>query len=62
MHMNAPNHQTRDIAAAIRCQVLPEGAKRLGLVIGIDRYRDERLNLHCAPSRCRGDVQADDRP
>jgi len=39
---------TRDIAAASRQEVIPKGAKRLGLVIGIDQYQDERLNLRCA--------------
>ncbi len=48
------NDTTRDIAAAIRQEVIPEGAKRLGLVIGIDRYRDARLNLRCA----RADAEA----
>ncbi len=45
---------TRDIAAAIRREVIPEGAKRLGLVIGIDRHQDARLDLRCA----RADAEA----
>lgn len=45
---------TRDIATAIRRKVIPEGAKRLGLVIGIDRHQDARLNLRCA----RADAEA----
>ncbi len=48
------NDTTRDIAAAIRQEVIPEGAKRLGLVIGIDQYQDPRLNLRCA----RADAEA----
>jgi len=45
---------TRDVAATIRQEVMPDGAKRLGLVIGIDRYQDARLNLRCA----RADAEA----
>jgi len=45
---------TRDVLTGIRQQILAEGAKRLGLVIGIDRYRDSRLNLRYA----RADAEA----
>jgi hypothetical protein len=41
---------TRDIAAFMRTQVVPESTSRYGLVIGIDHYHDERLNLRCAVS------------
>jgi len=39
---------TRDIEAHLRGQVVPEGAARHGLVVGIEEYRDRRLNLRCA--------------
>lgn len=39
---------TRDIQATLREAVIPEGATRHGVVIGIESYRDERLNLRCA--------------
>jgi predicted Zn-dependent peptidase len=39
---------TRDIQAVFREQVVPMGAARHGLVIGIESYADSRLNLRCA--------------
>ncbi len=45
---------TRDIAAMLREDVAPTGSQRFGVVIGIENYRDERLNLRCA----RADAQA----
>jgi tetratricopeptide (TPR) repeat protein len=45
---------TRDIQAVLREQVIPAGASRHGLVVGVERYRDSRLNLRCA----RADAQA----
>src|SRR6185436_10072009 len=44
----------RDIQAVLREQVVPAGASRHGLVVGVERYRDSRLNLRCA----RADAQA----
>lgn len=44
----------RNIQAELRERVLPAGANRHGLVIGIEKYRDSRLNLRCA----RADAQA----
>ncbi len=38
----------RDIQVALRGQVVPVGATRHGLIIGIGQYRDSRLNLRCA--------------
>jgi hypothetical protein len=40
--------KTRDIVALLRERVVPPGGGRHGLVIGIEQYRDERLNLRCA--------------
>ena len=48
------NHSIRDIVAEIRRKVTPEGSKRVGVVVGIDSYRDPRLNLRCA----RADAEA----
>jgi hypothetical protein len=45
---------TRDIQAVLREQVIPAGGSRHGLVVGVERYRDSRLNLRCA----RADAQA----
>jgi hypothetical protein len=39
---------TRDIAALLRERVVPPGGSRHGLVVGIEQYRDARLNLRCA--------------
>jgi hypothetical protein len=39
---------TRDIQTVMREQVKPAGENRYGLVVGIERYRDSRLNLRCA--------------
>lgn len=39
---------TRDIAALLRERVIPRGGNRYGLVIGIEEYKDSRLNLRCA--------------
>lgn len=39
---------SRDIAAFLRERVLPSDGSRHGLVIGIEEYRDARLNLRCA--------------
>ena len=39
---------TRDIAALLRERVVPPGSCRHGLVIGIEQYRDPRLDLRCA--------------
>ena len=44
----------RDIITAIKQQVLPNESTRYGVVIGIEQYRDPRLNLKCA----RADAQA----
>ncbi len=44
----APVNATRDIAATIRKKVVHDGQRRFGLVIGIEQYRDARLNLRCA--------------
>ena len=41
---------TRDITVALRERVLPSGSNRRGLVIGIEAYRDSRLDLRCARS------------
>lgn len=48
------NEMARDIQVVQREQVVPSGVQRHGLVIGIERYRDERLNLRCA----RADAQS----
>jgi tetratricopeptide (TPR) repeat protein len=45
---------TRDIQAVLREKVIPAGASRHGLVVGVERYRDSRLDLRCA----RADAQA----
>lgn len=45
---------TRDVAAFLRERVVPSGGSRHGVVIGIEEYRDSRLNLRCA----RADAQA----
>ena len=45
---------TRDIATTLRERVVPSNATRYGVVIGIEQYRDERLNLRCA----RADAEA----
>jgi hypothetical protein len=45
---------TLDITATMRQEIIAEGAKRLGVFIGIDRYTDARLNLRCA----RADAEA----
>jgi len=45
---------TRDIQTVFRQRVVPAGATRHGLVIGIENYLDSRLNLRCA----RADAQA----
>lgn len=39
---------TRDITAFLRQRVVPPGGSRHGLVVGIEQYRDTRLNLRCA--------------
>jgi len=39
---------TRDITAFLRQRVVPPGGSRHGLVVGIEQYRDARLNLRCA--------------
>jgi len=45
---------TRDIEAHLRRQVVPRGTARHGLVVGVEKYRDSRLNLRCS----RADAQA----
>jgi len=40
--------RTRDIQVFLRERVIPEGGTRHGLVVGIETYRDSRLNLRCA--------------
>ena len=44
---------TRDLALKLRERVLPPGRSRYGLVIGIDRYQDTRLDLRCAAADAR---------
>ena len=44
---------TRDLALKLRERVLPPGRSRYGLVIGIDRYQDARLDLRCAAADAR---------
>ncbi len=44
---------TRDIQAVLREQVVPAGGTRHGLVVGIESYRDNRLNLRCAGADAR---------
>ena len=38
----------KDIRTVMRERVVPEGAARYGLVVGIDKYANEALNLQCA--------------
>lgn len=38
----------RDIQACLREKLTPRGSSRYGLVIGIEKYSDSRLNLRCA--------------
>ena len=40
--------QVRDIASSLHSRLVPSGASRHGLVVGIDRYLDSRLDLECA--------------
>ncbi|MHA1566133.1 MAG: hypothetical protein ACTSX7_12540, partial [Alphaproteobacteria bacterium] len=42
------DNATRDITAFLRQRVVPPGGSRHGLVVGIEQYRDARLNLRCA--------------
>ena len=42
------NARTRDIVALLRERVVPPDGSRHGLVVGIEQYRDDRLNLSCA--------------
>lgn len=44
---------TRDVVAFMRERVVPAGGTRYGLVIGIEKYKDARLNLRyaCADAR-----------
>jgi len=42
------HNTTRDITAFLRQRVVPPGGSRHGLVVGIEQYRDARLNLRCA--------------
>lgn len=51
---NQVTGRTRDNQATLREAVIPEGAARHGVVIGIEAYGDERLNLRCA----RADAEA----
>lgn len=46
-------NKTRDIAAYLRERVVPASGSRHGLVIGIEQYRDARLNLRCAAADAR---------
>ena len=41
-------NKTRDIETCLRERVVPPEGSRHGLIIGIEQYRDSRLNLHCA--------------
>ena len=45
---------THDIQTLLRERVVPSGGTRHGLAVGIETYRDPRLNLRCA----RADAQA----
>lgn len=47
-------NSTRDVLTVARERVVPQGATRHGLVVGIDKYRDARLQLRCA----RADAEA----
>ena len=47
-------NNTRDIQTLMREQVIPAGSSRFGVVIGIEKYQNELLNLRCA----RADAQA----
>ncbi len=38
----------RDIITLIKQQLLPKDSSRYGVVIGVEKYRDERLDLKCA--------------
>ncbi len=44
---------TRAVLGRPRQRVVPPNSQRFGLVIGIDVYRDERLNLRCAAADAR---------
>ena len=39
---------TRDIQTVLRERVVPANGSRHGLVVGIETYKDSRLNLRCA--------------
>jgi parvulin-like peptidyl-prolyl cis-trans isomerase-like protein/caspase domain-containing protein len=43
----------RDVTGGVPRLVVPQGTTRHGLVIGIDKYADERLNLRCAVADAR---------
>ncbi|RME93654.1 MAG: hypothetical protein D6766_07770 [Verrucomicrobia bacterium] len=47
------NSLTRDVLVELRRRVVPANSQRHGLVIGIERYRDRRLNLRCARADAR---------
>lgn len=44
---------SRDLVADLPKRVVPPGTTRYGLVIGIDKYTDGRLNLRCAAADAR---------
>ena len=46
-------NNTRDIQALLKKQVVPEGGTRHGVVVGVERYADKRLNLRCAAADAR---------
>ena len=48
MTQGTTNGITRDISMALRHRIVPANAARHGLVIGVEAYRDARLNLRCA--------------
>lgn len=48
---NKETMSTRDIVAMLREDLIAlVDSRRIGLVIGIEKYRDERLNVRCARS------------
>jgi formylglycine-generating enzyme required for sulfatase activity len=52
----------REFAAPVLHRVVPEGGSRHGLVIGIDKYQEQRLNLRCAAADAQAmyDVMVDE--